>query len=280
MKKTLKFFLLIAAFASVLQGCKPQPSMTLGSESITAPAAGLTQAVNISTNYPWSATASDAWIVLHNTEALSGDAVIGVYVMANTTYADREGTITVTCEDLVKTIKVTQSQNDALSVDGNAASITYVGGELIIPVEANVRYEVVIPAEASWITDGGTRSLTAYQHAVTLARNESEEDRDAEIIFRNAESGLEKTFYIKQQGFSPTVVIEHSCAEFTVPTLTGEKAVGTVMWGDGTSDEYEKGLVHTYPEAGNWTVTIIGKGITGYKLVSLEGVSSMDLTEF
>ena len=146
MKKVLNLFAAFALLALALQSCKPQPSMTLSAEAITAPAGGITQAVKITTNYPWTATVSDSWIVLHNTEALSGDALIGVYVMANTSYGEREGTITITCDELTKTIKVTQSQNDAISIDGTAAEITYVGGEIIIPVEANVAYEVVIPA--------------------------------------------------------------------------------------------------------------------------------------
>lgn len=280
MKKTLNLFAAFALLALALQSCKPQPSMTLSAEAITAPAGGITQAVKITTNYPWTATVSDSWIVLHNTEALSGEALIGVYVMANTSYGEREGTITITCDELTKTIKVTQSQNDAISIDGTAAEITYVGGEIIIPVEANVAYEVVIPAGVDWISDSGTRSLDAKQQSITVARNDSEEDRSAEIKFRNTASGIERTYFIKQAGFSPTVVIEHDLLEFTVPELTGDEAVATVMWGDGTSEPYEKGLTHEYPVAATYSVKIIGKGITGYSLATLDGVKSIDLTEF
>ncbi|MBR5055976.1 MAG: BACON domain-containing protein [Bacteroidales bacterium] len=280
MKRAFKLLMVLTALTAILQGCKPQPSMTLATESITAPAAGITQAVKIETNYPWTATVSDSWIVLHNTEALAGEAVIGVYVMANNSYGDREGTITIVCDELTRTIKVTQSQNDAISLDGNAAEVTYVGGEIIIPVEANVGYEVVIPAEVDWITNSGTRAMESRQQSITVARNESEEDRSAEIIFRNTASGIEKVYYIKQAGFSPTVVIEHEAMEFTVPDLEGDEAVATVMWGDGTSEPYEKGLTHHYPVAATYSVKIIGKGITGYTLASLDGVISMDLTEF
>lgn len=280
MKKTLNLFAAFALLALALQSCKPQPSMTLSAEAITAPAGGITQAVKITTNYPWTATVSDSWIVLHNTEALSGDALIGVYVMANTSYGEREGTITITCDELTKTIKVTQSQNDAISIDGTAAEVTYIGGEIIIPVEANVAYEVVIPAGVDWITNSGTKAMESKQQSVTVARNESEEDRSAEIVFRNTASGIEKVFYIKQAGFSPTVVIEHTALEFTVPELSGEEASATVMWGDGTSEPYEKGLTHEYPVEGTYNVKIIGKGITGYTLASIDGVISFDLTEF
>ena len=280
MKKALVFFAAVALLASVLLSCKPQPSMTLSAETITAPASGITQAVRIETNYPWTASVSDSWIVLHNTEALSGEALIGVYVMANTSYGEREGTITIACDELTRTIKVTQSQNDAISIDGAAAEVTYIGGEIIIPVETNVAYEVVIPAGVDWISDSGTRSLESRQQSITVARNDSEEDRSAEIKFRNAASGIEKTYYIKQAGFSPTVVIEHDLLGFTVPELTGDEAVATVMWGDGTSEPYEKGLFHEYPTAAVYSVKIIGKGITGYSLATLEGVKSIDLTEF
>ena len=75
-------------------------------------------------------------------------------------------------------------------------------------------------------------------------------------------------------------MIEHDLLEFTVPELTGDEAVATVMWGDGMSEPYEKGLTHEYPAAATYSVKIIGKGITGYSLATLEGVKSIDLTEF
>jgi len=270
----------VAAIILCLTSCKEQASLTLGTAAINAGAAGCTEAVTVNSNYPWDAVVSDSWIVLHNTTGNPGDAVIGVMVMANTTGAEREGTITVQCEEAIKTITVRQSQNDALMIDTDATELTYIGGEVIVPVEANVEYTVVIPEGVDWITNGGTRALTATQQAITVAKNESEEDREAVVTFKNEASGITRTFYVKQFGFSPTVVIEHTNAVFTVPTLTGENVKATVMWGDGTSEEYIAGLSHEYAKAGDHVVTVIGKNITGYDLSAITGINSIDITEF
>lgn len=269
-----------AAIILCLTSCKEQASLTLSTADINAAAAGCTEAVNVNSNYPWDAVVSDSWIILHNTTGNPGDAVIGVMVMANTTGEEREGTITVQCEEIIKTIKVHQSQNDALQINTDAAELTYVGGEVIVPVEANVEYTVSIPEGVDWITNGGTRALTSTQQAITVAKNETEEDREAVITFKNEASGISKTFYVKQLGFSPTVVIVHTNDEIKVPVITGESFKATVMWGDGKSDEYNPDLEHVYELTGEHTITIVGKGITGYSMPNMIGVVSVDITEF
>ena len=281
MKRSISIISAFAAIILCLASCKEQASLTLSTSAINAAASGCTEAVSVNSNYPWDAVVSDSWIVLHNTTGNPGDAVIGVAVMANTTGEDREGTITVQCEEAIKTITVHQSQNDALQINSDAAELTYVGGEVIVPVEANVEYTVIIPEGVDWITNGGTRVLTSTQQAITIAKNESEEDREAVVVFKNETSGISRPFYVKQFGFSPTVVIVHENAEFTVPTLTGnEDMYATVMWGDGKSDDYVAGLSHVYELLGEKTVTIIGKGITGYSVEDIAGVTSIDITEF
>lgn len=278
MRRIISILLLAVLVLALPASCRKQAVVTIEAGTIDAPSSGLTRALGINTNYPWDAVASDSWIVLHNTTGNPGDAVIGIYVMNNSTGEDREGTITVTCEEITTTIIVRQSANDALSLDGNTIQMTYAGGEVIIPVEANVEYSVDI--RDSWITDGGTRVMNHYQHAIIVDHNESEEDREAVIIFRTP-GGVEKTCYIRQLGLSPTVVITFTGSEFTVPALdVTEDFSATVSWGDGTSEEYLPSLSHIYPAEGEYTVRIIGKGITGYELPDVKGVSFMDLTDF
>ncbi len=279
MKNIFRIIIAFAAALMLLPSCRKQASLEVGVQSIDAPSSGLTQAVSVNANYPWDAVVSDSWIILHNTTGNPGDAVIGVCVMNNTSGEDREGNITVTCEDIVRVITVRQSQNDALTINDDAVSVTYVGGEVIVPVEANIQYAVEIPVD--WITDGGTRAITNYQHALTIAINESEEDREAVVCFTNPSTGEKRTYYVKQAGFSPTVVISHTITEFTIPELVGsENFFATVTWGDGTSEEYSSGLSHKYLVEGEYNVVIIGKGITGYRMPDIEGINLIDITEF
>lgn len=278
MRRIISMLLLAVLVLALPASCRKQAVVTIEANTIDAPSSGLTRALGINTNYPWDAVASDSWIVLHNTTGNPGDAVIGIYVMNNSMGEDREGTITVTCEEVTTTVTVRQSANDALNLDGNTIQLTYVGGEVIIPVEANVEYSVDI--KDSWIVDGGTRVMSHYQHAITVARNESEEDREAVIVFRTP-AGVEKTYYIKQLGYSPAVVIRFTGSEFTVPALSGTEGLSaTIIWGDGSSEDYNPGVKHSYMSEGEYDINIIGKGITGYEMADVKGVSFMDLTDF
>lgn len=280
-KNNMKNFLKIALVCTLVllmpASCRKQAVLTLSTNTVESPASGLTQAVDINTNYPWDAVVSDSWIVLHNTTGNAGESVIGVCVLSNGTGEDREGKITVTCEEIVTTITVRQSSNDALNLEGDHAEVTYAGGEIIIPIEAGSEYTVDIPVD--WITDGGTRALNQYQHAITVARNESEDGRDAVITLTSA-TGIKKVFYVNQLGFSPTIVMTFTGEELTVPELSGEAGFSaTVTWGDGESDKYVPNLKHTYAVKGEYNVVIIGKRLTGYKSL-VKGVSFIDITEF
>ena len=76
------------------------------------------------------------------------------------------------------------------------------------------------------------------------------------------------------------LVIKHSNASFTVPSLTGSSLVGKVNWGDGQEETYKSGLKHDYASAGNHSVEIKTAGAISFKLESAAGVSELDFLNF
>ena len=55
-----------------------------------------------------------------------------------------------------------QKQNDAIIVDGSTFSVPEEGGDVSIKVQSNVKYDVEIPSDASWLkksTKASTRGL-------------------------------------------------------------------------------------------------------------------------
>lgn len=74
--------------------------------------------------------------------------------------------------------------------------------------------------------------------------------------------------------------ITHDNALFTLPLLKGEGLVGTILWGDGLSEEYGVAAEHSYESAQVHTVTVETWGTEEVSLTNLIGVSEIDLSEF
>lgn len=275
---------IISAFAAItaivgFTGCKPQAILEVSTGTLEADGGSLMQTVDITSNYPWTAHSDNEWIVLDGTSGV-GDGSLTIYVMANTTYSDRTGTVTVSCDEggLTRTINVTQSQNDAVRPDGEECSIGFPGGEIAIPMMANVEFEIVIPEDADWIESIGTRGLKSFDQVFNIAKNTDESPRTATISFRNAALGIEKKFVVSQSGFVPTLYITHKLQEITVPEIVGDDSSAKVDWGDGAVESYAKGLKHSYAEPGLYVITITGSKLSGCNCASMEGVTDIDFS--
>ena len=100
----------LAIFAAA--SCQVEPTMELdGSNSFEAGASGGSQSVKVTTNFDWSANASDPWIHVSPSSGSKGTANLTITADANDTGKDRSGSVTVTCGTITKTIRVTQAAN-------------------------------------------------------------------------------------------------------------------------------------------------------------------------
>ena len=96
----------------------------------------------------FSIKSSDLWC-----SASAQGKSLNVTVQANDTYGERQATVTVTDpgDQTSITFKVLQKQNDAILVDGSEFSVPEEGGDVSIKVQSNVKYDVEIPSDASWL---------------------------------------------------------------------------------------------------------------------------------
>ncbi len=85
------------------------------------------------------------------------------------------------------------------SVEAVAEIIPAEGGQVVVKGISNVAFEVVIPAEAAWLTQVETRS--AFELTFAAEANESEEARSAEVAFvRQGTEEVLMTVTIAQAG--------------------------------------------------------------------------------
>lgn len=133
--------------------------------------------------------ASEAQSWLHHAMTLAGEGGKGAKmyfnVDPNTTWESRTGVIEIKGTQEIPTVRVTvvQAQQDNISAEKTAFTIGLEGGELSIPITANVEYEISYP---EWITYNGKQGGTE-RFMVTGSSSR----REGKIVFTGGNAHLE-----------------------------------------------------------------------------------------
>ena len=202
----------------------------------------------------WSATSSAEWLTLSPSSGAAGDAVtLTVTVAPNEGYDDRDATVTVTCDQVSKTVKVVQKQKNALVLAPATIEVPQEGQELEIKLQANV--EVTATPDVDWITEIKTKGLTEYTFNFQVAPNESFESRTGHIVFRS-EAGSE-TITIDQYALETPPVVEDPFDGMLETITTTTTWAGTVF--DAIIDAKASGATeYTSPDGENFIDTKLG----------------------
>ena len=105
--------------------------------------------------------------------------------------------------DLKETLKVIQAQKDAIIISKKEYDVKADGETIEVKLSANVDFEVQIPSDAAWITQTVSRALTEKIVYLKVAENAGEENRSAEIIFKDKKSDLSEKVTITQKCPTP-----------------------------------------------------------------------------
>ena len=124
---------LTIAFAAVLLLLLPachheDPELDLTTAEYTFKAAGGTTSISFTCNYKWTAKSSASWVRISPDSGAKGPNTITLTIEPNNGTSSRTATVNVTCEDLMRGVRVTQAQplNQTLS-------LIFTGKELVIP---------------------------------------------------------------------------------------------------------------------------------------------------
>ena len=160
--------------------------------------------------------------------------------------------------------------------DNSEKTVAATASTVELEFMTNAEFEVVIPADVTWISVTETRALVAHGATLSVLANEGIR-RSAQVKVKSKTSDLEIVYTIIQEGTLRQLGITHSLGAFTVPTVTGDASVNLVNWGDGTSASWSTGLSHNYSDnAASHTVVIAMKGIDSFALGNLKGITAID----
>lgn len=272
---------LAALFLLNLVSCQPEdPSITFdGSTSFDFKPESGTQSVGVTTNFDMSATASDPWIHVSPASGSKGTNQLTIRVDANNTGKARNGSVTVTCLTLSKSLSISQQANPSIGYEGaTTIEIDALGGSQTLSFSAN--YDWTAKASDAWIkvepVSGNKGSFTL---TVSAEVNNSGKDREGSVIV-SCSTASTTIKVVQRANLNQSLSIMHENSSFRVPSFTGSGVIGKVSWGDGAEDTYSSSLVHSYAVSGSHTVTVKLCGGTGFDVASITGITSIDLSDF
>ena len=127
-------------------------------------------------------------------------------------YSDRSCVVTITDvrSNNVRSFNVSQKQVDEIKLGQNEYQAQHGGGEVTIELQKNVDYTVVIPTDATWITENKnakTRGLEKASVVLTVAPNNSGSYRSAKVSIKSNNDKIVREVKISQL-FVPSYTIE------------------------------------------------------------------------
>ena len=184
--------------------------------------AGETISVDIKSNVDFGVQMPDVdWIVDEASSRGMSSHTLKYVVAANEGYDSRSAEIIFYDKnsDLKDTLKVVQTQKDAIIISKKEYDVKAEGETIEVKLSANVNIEVQIPSNAAWVAQTESRALTEKSIILKVAENISEENRSAEIIFKDKNSDLSEKVTITQKCPTPAGYVDGVLSIKTAGTM-------------------------------------------------------------
>lgn len=145
-------------------------------------------------------------------------------IAANSGYDKREGEIIVknAQKGLSETIKIYQTEKNALILTKNEFTLPADGDSFAIEVKSNVNFTVSVEGGGSWLHRITTRSLTSHTLNFRADANTTYDSREATITIADKSNNLRETVRVHQ---SPKDAIIIGTDKFEVPFTGGDVTV-------------------------------------------------------
>ncbi|UII27504.1 cellulase family glycosylhydrolase [Fulvivirga maritima] len=160
----------------------PADELITSTSSISFSASSASSEISIQSNISWTASTSTSWISLSPTSG-SGNGTLTVSVTENTDSTARSGNITLTGNDIVRTIEVSQnaSSSDSLFLTLSPQSLEFEAGSATASLSISSNISWAASTTVSWITISPATGSGSGNIDISVSANTSSE-RSAEVI--------------------------------------------------------------------------------------------------
>ena len=220
---------------------KQKDALTVTSNKVEIGSEGGTFSIeakaNVSVSYEIEEAAKE-WISASESRGLT-TKTLNFTAKANEKEKPRQGNIILKgSEGLTETITIYQEGEKPTLVITSEDIVVGSNGETIkIELKSNVDYEMILP-EADWISKEESRAISAYTHYLTIATNETYDQRSAIVYFQNAAESLKDSICITQLQKDAILIAKNEYAidpeggylDFSVNTNVDFEVSASVDW--------------------------------------------------
>lgn len=206
------------------------------------------------------------------TRAISSH-VVKFMVAENKGYDERSASVKIFDKNsnLSETVKITQSQLNAILVDGEKNySFDEEGGDFTVTLNSNVKYDIAI--DGDWIKESSaaaqTRALSKSSHTFNVGKLTSNDERTGTITFKNETTNTKEVITIVQKPslFFASSAIEMAEGSSEKLKYTNNLADKNVKFSSSNTD------VATVSEDG--TINAVSRGKATITVTSADGKHS------
>ena len=191
------------------------PIVLLTKNEYTVSDQGETISVDLKSNVEFSVKMPEVdWNTEENASRAMSSHTLKYVISPNEGYDSRSAEIVFYDKNsnVTDTLKVIQAQKDAIVISQKNYEVKAEGETIEVKLSANVEYEVTMP-EADWVSQVSSRALTEHTLYFKVNESTSEDDRSAEIVFKDKNSDLSEKVTITQKGI---IVLSLTQDEYTI----------------------------------------------------------------
>lgn len=197
------------------------------------------------------------WVYVPTKAATKGlvEDTVRLVVDANSTYDDREASVTIKQNDgsLAGTVAIKQAYGEGLIVEKTTYDIGEEGGTIEVAVQANVEYQV--SPEVDWIHYMETKALSSSTVLLAIDENASIFTREGKVEITQKNGALKQTVAIRQAG---QIAVTHVDLN-TTDVMLEEGETITLAATVKPENSYDKSIMWSSSDESVVTVDINGK---------------------
>lgn len=179
---------------------KQKNTLTLTSNKYEVDSKGGSIEIEIKSNIKYSYSITDKakeWIAYESSRALT-TSYLNFKISPNESLTAREGTITISDGVLSETVTIyQQGEKPSIIISQKEYTIGADANTIQVEVSSNVDVEIQMP-NVDWIAENQSRAYSTNTYHFIVSTNETYDNRNAEIIFKNTENNLEEKVVINQ----------------------------------------------------------------------------------
>ena len=227
----LKFFMFVAVLAFAAYGCRKPVEVSFVANAFEIGAQGGVLEASLESNGDWNINSVPDWITVSPISG-TGNAVLTLTVLLNSTTESRTCEIKATTKDNTAVLTITQAFGVYLAIFPDSYECSEVGGQFDVTVSSNDSWSVSeLP---DWImcstTSGsGDGTITVTVHALN---GETSSAREANLVIGNEQ--IQKTLHVVQN-LDPQISISVAPELLEIPCEGGSASVAVTCEGAWTA---------------------------------------------